>query len=35
VIRTFNVGPAIREVTFIGPREVGAVDACTVERLVF
>jgi len=35
VVRTFNVGPALREVVFIGPREIAAADACTIEQLVF
>ncbi len=35
VVRRFNVGPALRDVTFLGPREIAAVDACTVEQLAF
>jgi hypothetical protein len=35
IVRQFHIGPVLRDVVFLGPREVAAVDACTVERLTF
>lgn len=35
IIREFGLGPALRGLTFIGPREVAVADACTVSVLRF
>jgi hypothetical protein len=35
VVRTFNLGPAIRGAAFVGPRELVVADACTASVLRF
>jgi hypothetical protein len=35
VVKTFELGPAIRGAAFIGPRELAVADACTVSVLRF
>jgi hypothetical protein len=34
-IATYRVGPALRGITFLGPRELAVVDACTMTDIVF
>ena len=34
-VETYRVGPALRDVTFLGPRELAVVDACTMSVMTF